>query len=253
MKKIKPISIQNKTDHESLTLPLSVEQFNLSGVINSSLEAQEISKLNTHITECEVKIKELETAIVTLLELKSALAACDRNKKDPITPEDVEAQINFFKREVHIYQTKIRRIEDKIQAFLTKNVVKSERYTKEMPYLKLQKKELELEIQKLEIAITRIKETTAVLKTIHSVFENVIRELDADLQIQLLEKDKQKYMIKLQAIETKITDLESHENQKVSVVSMRTQTNLPFFSGSHESQVLKKLDSELKFNGLKLS
>ena len=248
MKKIKPIAIQSKTDHEPLTLPLPIEQFHLSGVINSSLEAQEISKLNICISEYEHKIKELETAIATLLELKSALAACDRSQKDPITPEDVDAQVKFFKREIHIYQTKSRKNEDKIQAILTKNVIKSEPYIREMSELKLHKKQLEVEIQKLEIAIARLKETTATLNAIHSLFEKVIRELDADLQTQLLEKAKQKYIVKLQVIETKITDLETQENQKFSVASRLTQTNPHFFVGKHESHELKKLESEFNFN-----
>lgn len=254
MENIKPITVQ--TPKKQLTSPLpKLEQFDLS---DTQLDAQEISKLNTHIIKCEVKIKELKIAIAMLLELKSAFEKLDRDNESSIIEDvDVDAQIKLFKREIHFFESKIRKNNDKIQKIITKDVIQSERYEKEMPQLKLCKKESEQEIQKLEIAIASLKKTSETLKNINSLFETVITEEAIHRETQILEKNKQKYGLKLQAIDAKITDLEAHEKiiQKVSVVFMQTQTNQQFFSENNKSFAIKKIESELNFNlnGLKLN
>jgi type I site-specific restriction-modification system R (restriction) subunit len=239
MKKAKHVLFQTKTHTKKLATSLpNLEQ--LDQIASTKLKAEEILQLTSRIAEYRIKLKELEMGVTALLKLRNSLEKLDRDDKDPIALEDIDEQIKLFKREIHIYESRIRKIQDKIQSIITKDVIKSERYEKEMPKLKLQKRETNQEIQKIKCAIDRLQETLNRFKYLNTLFEDVIRDKDIYQQNQLLEKEKLKHESRLQQIEAEIKALVKQETSHPVFLPPNPARQLFFISKIEKNNPIKE-------------
>lgn len=204
-------------------------------------ETEEILQLKARIIHTKDNINDLEVGVTTLLELKVALEKLDRVGEEPVTPVDIDAQVKLFKRQIHIYESRIRKYEDRIEALTTKDIIKSERYEMDMPDLKLRKREVSKEIQKIELAIDNLHKTAECFKRVHTQFEDVITDSNIERQIKLLEKENLNNASRLQDIEEKIIALDAQETRHVVSLANGQPVNQLFFAASTE-----------KCNGIKI-
>lgn len=210
-------------------------------------EAEEILQLQARVIHSKDNINDLEVGVTTLLELKETLAKLDRMGEEPVAPIDIDAQVRLFKRQIHIYESRIRKYEDRIERITTKDIIKSERYENDMPELKLRKREITKEIQKIELAIDYLRKTAECFKRIHTQFEDVITDSNIERQIKLLEKENLNNVSPLQEIEKKIIDLEAQETQYVVSLANGQPVNQLFFAASAEKcNGIKTPEPELK-------
>ncbi|MGC1854116.1 MAG: hypothetical protein WA659_01895 [Candidatus Aquirickettsiella sp.] len=212
----------------------NLEQLDSSGIAKTKLEAEKILQLKAYMSECRINIKDLETKVITLLELRSALEKLDRDREDPVTLADVDEQIKLFKRKIHTYEARIQKNQNKIQTILTKEkIFKSEWYERTMPEFKLQKKEISQEIQKIEFAVGKLHETFECFKdlTISWVEPVPLSVEDIQQQIQLLEKEKLRYESQQQHIEKKIIALDEQEATIQETALTHDEAKQLFFSG----------------------
>lgn len=223
MKKVKPATFQAQANQEQLAP---------SEIAKEKLEAEEILQLKTRILDSSAHTKKLETVVTTLLELRVALEKLDSDTQEPIALIDIDEQVKLFKRQIHFYQSSIRRNQDRIQTIITKDIIRSERYKQNMPELKSRKRYISRKIQETELVINTLKATAEGITDVEKLFEPIIKPEHIQQRIQLGGQEKLKYESQLQCIEAKIMDLEQEVNQDTCLVANHAKQT--FFNGKPE-------------------
>lgn len=139
------------------------------------------------------------------------------------------SRLNCLSDKYIFYQSRIRRNQDRIQAIITKDIIRSERYKQNMPELKSRKRYISRKIQETELVINTLKATADGITDVEKLFEPIIKPEHIQQRIQLEGQEKLKYESQLQCIEAKIMDLEQEVNQDTCLVANHAKQT--FFNG----------------------